>query len=236
VSTACQKQFTITVNSAIPTVDAYWTLDEAVGDKIDKVQSVHIFDVDNDGVPALFNNGLARNTPHNANIQTNSDARIKFAGTGFSVFGWFKINATQGDGSTGPRLWYNIGAGRQIRMEYGNTFVSGNMHFDYNDSNGLFNDLYFTVTLHAWHFLHMFYDHTVQKVGWSIDNGTETLDGTGIFFSNTNPFGDLGSDGPANFTFDTTLDETGLKLSRKLTAGEVAYLYNNGAGRTWPLT
>lgn len=236
----CDNTFTmVTVNPVTLTVDAYWTLNEAVaGPRIDSVSALPLADnsFSTPGVPALFSDGIPMIwNLYNGDFATANTPDLSFVvTTGFSVFGWFKINTECNDGSFGPRMFLTLD-GDILEIEFGNTFGGQKNVFLtwFSDTdNGTINTA--GVTVGAWHFFHAFYDATLQKVGISLDNGANTYDGTAVIYSNSinGLFQIFGSTGT---NLNMIFDEIGIKTGGLLTPAQVAYLYNGGAGRTWPL-
>lgn len=95
-----------------------------------------------------------------------------------------------------------------------------------------------TVPVGAWLFVHLFYNATTKEAGYSFDNGAETIFGTGLetgagFNTYLLDFSVIKT--IASTTADVLVDEVLLITGQTLTAAQVAYLYNSGAGRTWPI-
>ena len=167
---------------------------------------------------------------------------------GWSVFGWFKVLHWADDlpfntgWSTAPNLtisneiiisWDPLGNGG-----FGANGPANSVQFSTQDNNfNVFQPTNFVPTIGQWYFFHFFFDGT--HVGYSINNGAPVLDLSGVAVFSPEASGDFSiSQRWAKLDTATTsliIDEVGLKLSRMLTPTEVTYLYNGGAGRTWPL-
>lgn len=236
---ACSKQYHLTVNSGLnPT--AYYTLDSAelvTGDLIDSVAGLHMFKqagVASPNVPALISNGLQRTLLLNTAYTTGLVAALAYPNTGgWSEFGWFKINS-QGPVNVGSELVMSVGNG-SIFIDVGSTNNPQNVEVSWTDAAFQSVQTYIPMTLGVWHFFHLYYDPVAHQVGISFDNGAPTLTGVGVSFT-PNAANVWDFFGPLVFAgADVTWDEIGLKLDRKLTSAEQTYLYNAGAGRTWPL-
>lgn len=237
---ACSKDYTITINPAGPPVEAYWTLNETTGDRVDSVNGLHLFLVGfpvSDGVPALISNGLLTTDVFNGDYDTFNSSQLRLqSNTGFSSFGWFKINGHAAV-ARGPLIAINFTGGQRLYLDLANSNNPGNVHIYWQDSLFNSNDLYTNVTEGAFHFFHAFYNPSTTRVGYSIDNGAQVLDAPGAIFASgaTGDYQLL----PANAAvapISVLIDEVGLRLDRMLTSAEVTFLYNSGAGRTWPLT
>jgi hypothetical protein len=255
MSIACQKALAITVNPAAPVVDAYWTFDEAAGNAVDKVHGIILTPANAPGTggqtlgraPALFSNGLnfffdagGSATPQifNGAFAGDNEVNLRNQGNGFSWTGWFKYISTTG-----------VAGGVSSSIGFTDVFIQDKGEIDFNaranapfwaytDALGVNNSVFFpNLTAGVWVFFHFFYDATIKRVGFSLNNAAPALSpdlnlsfpsslfGTYFMFGN----GLLGAS--TNIEFD----EFAFKLSRPFTAAEVTYLYNGGAGRTWPL-
>jgi len=252
MSVACQKQYSLTVQSAAPTVDAYWTFQESglATDRVDSVSGIHLvpkLNNANNATPGLFGNGLG--FPETSVIGP-SGFDTAFAvplgiqtANGWSIFGWFKVpHWDAGNWALVPSMelsgeiiisWDPLGNGG-----FGPNGPANSVQFSCLDNNvNVLQPVNFVPTVGAWTFFHFFFDGA--HVGYSINNGVPVFDLTTVGSFGAEPNGKLsifqnwvaGSTG----TIDVILDEVGFKLSRMLNAGEVTYLYNAGAGRTWPL-
>ena len=87
----------------------------------------------------------------------------------------------------------------------------------------------------TWNFVHLFFDG--DKVGISINNGPELTHDSGIPARATDRYdvevsGCYPGSGTVNYLL---LDEMAFNAQSRFTSVEVAYLYNGGAGRTWPI-
>lgn len=250
MSVSCEKSISIKVNSsAAPTVDFYWTLDEAgtAANRVDKVAALPLFPsgVGNviTGAPALFNNGLAFiESGAFSSFDSGTDPQLAIqSSNGFSFFGWFKVL----DWPVFP----SYAVEKQFRFHntlgpaIDNTMVwdSFNKHVEFTFNDNAFNTYNltdFVPVVGTWYFFHMFFDPVGTVVGYSINNGPLVIGAPGAAYAaNTNGIITLSQTwAVANSPTNSLLfDEFGVKLSRMLTAAEITYLYNGGAGRTWPL-
>lgn len=241
--TPCQKTFIQQVRG-LTTVTAYWTLDQATLNafQLDSVGTAHLqprSGVAGPGIAAKFSNGVQMNDAVNSGGNGGydvSDPEFDYtAGQSFSFWGWFKIlSAGIVPGFYGPYLTFYCFAFQQLMIELANTNFSGNLHI--YDPRGP-NDDYLTVSLNDWHFFHLFVDGSISRVGYSIDNGAEVL------MTNLTSWQTSAGNG---FILDCSAlggnpvsaiwDEIGVVMANKLTSSQVTYLYNSGAGRTWPIT
>lgn len=235
-SITCTKTWTISIGT---TASAYWTLDEP-DPSVDRLDSsgggstLFAGGVTNAGVPALIANGVYfEGTAPGRGYATFGATPLDYAaGNGLSLWGWFNLaSAGPSDAISGPSVDYNgfaqfsilIGVGSNsdpqpvtIKTGSDQVFIAG-------------------VSLGAWHFFHLFYDPISQKLGYSLDNGAETLLPTVVVPGSTTGTVTLGQhfNAPGG---SVVFDEIGIVVTQKLTAAQVAYLYNAGAGRTWPIS
>lgn len=238
MNTICAKPLTITISSVAPlTPTGYWTLNEAGGgftDRVDSVSGIHLVPtgVTDVGAPALFSNGVHFSGAFGGQgMQTGGIAALAHtAGTGYSFFGWFKLNAMGNGVPRAPYMAYNNANG-QFLIEIGNNANPNRVHVENNDDS---TDV--TVTLGVWHFFHCFLDPVSNQTGFSLDNGANTMLPTpqpnaasafgGLYLQTQWNSPDVG---------DMLFDEIGISCSAMLTPAQITYLYNGGAGRTWPL-
>lgn len=252
MSVACQKQYTLTVKTPL-VVDAYWTMEEAgIGvNKVDKVNGVALtpqvaagFDSTGyNGGPGFIGNGLQSLESGSGNRLWNNPASPFLAITGnlgWSICMWIQVLNWDEFSSNLDILWLN-GVSQSIEI-HKHPFVTG---FDFlisdNAGHPFLSPANFNPVLGVWYFLHVFYDPVLTQVGYQVNLGAAVLDPTvGVAFGQPQPGqlritqnwqNSLGGPG----TVATIIDEVAMKLSRILTPSEVAYLYNGGAGRTWPL-
>lgn len=239
--TVCAKNFTLTLGSGL-TVTAYYTLDSSdviTGDLIDSVAGLHMVKqpgLQSPNVPALISNGLQRSDSFNSAYTTGNVAALAYPDTGgWSVFGWFNldVNVVPVVG-VGAELVLGVGNG-SIFIDVGNAANPQPVEVSWTDANFQSVQTYFNVSLHQWHFFHLYYDPVSQKLGISLDNAAPTLTGVGVAFT-PDVIGVWDFFGPTvSVGLNTIWDEIGLKLDRKLTSAEQTFLWNNGNGRTFPL-
>lgn len=236
---ACTKNYSIVVNPGL-NLTAYYTLDSSqpvTGDLIDSVAGLHMFKqagAASPNVPALISNGLQRTLALSTTYTTGQVAPLHYPNTGgWSLFGWFKINSN-GPVNVGSEITVGVGNG-SLFLDLGNTTNPQNLEVSWTDAGFQSVQTYLPISVGAWHFFHLYYDPVAQQVGISFDNGAPTLTGVGVSFT-VAATGLLNFFGPAAGSgVDAIWDEIGIKFDRKLTSAEQTYLYNSGAGRTWPL-
>lgn len=236
---ACVKTFIQQVKA--PTnITAYWTMNEAT-DNTNLADSVGGCDMHagggttKGGVAAKYSLGqefsFSRlNTGFDGTLGSNLDYTT---GNSFGFWGWFKIIDVGGisSGLYGAFLSYYMSGGQQLLIEIGNSDNPANVHV-----MGASNDVYFNVTLGAWHFFYVFFDNALGKVGYSIDGAAAVMLANPETWPSQAGCVMLLEAGSIQANTDVIWDEVGIVVDRKLTAAQIAYLYNSGTGRTWPIS
>lgn len=249
MSVACQKQYTLTVQTPIP-VDAYWTMEEIglATNRVDKVHSVALIPNAQTGIDAStgkIGNGLGFyergdtlgsifTTPNTTNLSITNNL-------GWSCCMWINV-LTADSFSSGQQITWSDGFLQSFQIHGTNFLGNYRVDFQIGDANGnfFFPPNWFPV-LGVWNFLHVFYDPVSQTVGWSINLGAPNVAvGPIPFFGEPNAahfdIRDNFQNAPGGpGTLAVVIDEVAMKLTRIFTATELSSLYNGGAGRTWPL-
>lgn len=246
---SCSKEYTLTVDSSL-IVAAYWAFSESgdSADRVDSVASVHL--IPNvtpsafNSAPGKFANGFGFEENGSGDFQNfnpivgEPTLRIQ-SSNGWSVFLWFKINSWGLFWATEPLIDFTqIGSPAELRIQT-DSFAAHQLDiFGSDDLHNSFSPTPFSPTLATWYFLHVFFDPILGQVGYSINNGAAVMDVTPMVFGaraagNLQLFEAWGAGTTGNI--DVVIDEMGFKLDRNLTPAEVSFLYNSGAGRTWPL-
>jgi hypothetical protein len=243
------KQNKVCPKASKPTLDAYWTLDESgtSNNRVDKIHSIALLPsgVLNimTGAPALFNNGVSfPEAGVISSFDSGAAPGLKIqTSNGWSIFGWFKILEwpTFPSYSVEKKLRFQaLTAHMDIQMVWDSSTQKVTFFFEDNTTAD-FTPADFTPAVGTWYFFHLFFDPVTAKCGYSMNNGAEVLSLGGAVFASTTS-GELSLSQnwalPDTVRVALLVDEMGVKLSSKLTSVEVTYLYNGGAGRTWPLT
>lgn len=235
MSTLCSKQWTITI-SAPSNITAYWTLNESTGstNRLDSTggnSTLIPTGVTAPGVPALISNGVQFTGVFGGNsysTQALAPAISYVAGNSLSFWGWFKINSLGNIAGNGTLVAYDSFQ-CSIFLAAGSLTDPQPMAI-----SSTLGTVYVPVSLGAWHFFHLFYDHSILQFGYSLDNGPEVLlPGT---IDPVSSGGDFELRQGFVLNGDVIFDEVGLLTTSKLTPAQVTYLYNGGAGRTWPIS
>lgn len=220
-------------------VTAYWTLDQATLNA-SQLDSVGVHDLVatslpiGPGVPAKFSNGVQFDAVNCFGGYFAASGFDYVATQSFSYWFWVKINAADSlaSGVNSTYVSFSPNASSALSIDFGNADNPGVVWVEDRD-----NDVYFNISIGAWHFFHVFFDANILNSGYSIDGGTEVLlpnPTTQANNAHTDVFLAAGSLGGS--LISVIFDELGLVVGNKLTLAQVSYLYNGGTGRTWPIT
>ncbi len=263
MSVSCTKDYQVTIIGLNP--DLYWTLDEAAGNRIDKVHSVALVPGGGGVItaqPALFSNGLgfAEKGAGNSNLAVTGTTLMGIqSANGWSWCFWFKVNdwapPVPAPWNQSPTLLWAGGATFAITVIWDPVETAlpcqtgafpNTVGFSFSDNNlNLYCGPPLAVALGVWNFAHLFYDPVAAQVGYQINNFAPIY--SPIFGGPPTPPLFTGPPHNSNLIFSqnwalagTTnipviVDEMLFKLSRILTPAEITYLWNGGAGRTWPV-
>lgn len=219
----CSKDFVLTVVAA-GTPQSYWTLqgpvaandDEYTGDLL----AYNNFGATITTVAGKVNNALSVQSGF-ATVQQQGPT-LAYGGEGWSLAFWF-----QWDGTSGGLVyqWDTTGSGQFFNWDAGGT---GAVQFavqgvDLNANVG-------AISTGVWHFVVFTYTHAGAL--------RYSLDGAALASLGTPPTAIVTTD-PLSYALwgneNYLLDETA-SFPFPLTAAQIAYLWNGGTGRTWPIT
>lgn len=235
MSLACYKQYTVNVTVPI-TASAYWTLDEAAGsaDRADSVGTADLLPlgITAPGAAGLISLGVPFTAVFGGKGYSATNAALgHVAGDSYSLWGWFKLDELgNGDGTGAPGVRIGHDFNRFIYIALGESIDPDPIKIEtWNDT------VYLPATLGAWTFFHLFYLVTLQQFGYSINAGFETVLPTAVVYGNYATGALTLEQRWTSFpNGSVTLDEIGFSKNHKLTSAEVNFLYNGGAGRTYP--
>lgn len=215
---------------------AYWKLDEASGNRADSVGANTL--TDNNTVTSTTGKvGSAADfeVDNSESLSISDNAVLSMGNIDFTLAGWVML-----DTKTAIRAviakYTTVGNQREYMVRYESAtdrFVF-RVSADGVNNTAVSADNLGSPSTDAWYFIVAWHDAAADTINIQVNNGaanstahaTGVLDGTSVFY--------LGSREGTDF-FDGLIDETGL-WKRALTAAERAYLYNGGAGRTYPFT
>ena len=208
---------------------AYWTLDEVSGVRYDV--SGNGFDLTENGTIGS-STGIISNAASFVgswyNYLTNSSFEIT-AGSDFTVCGWINLNSAGFQEIIGE--WYGGYAGNFV-ITYGEN-SNDSLGFRVITSNGD-RYVYVETPINEWVFFAMRWKNGVKleakinNSAWHVlaDNGTlNGKDWTTFMIGAGESYG--------YYATNALVDEVGV-WNRRLNEGEISYLYNSGAGRTYP--
>ena len=261
---SASKSFTLLV-VAKSVIEAYWKMDEAGINvqRLDSINGTPL-NPWTDGVafasqPGLYGNCVypVRTAPQlNTGCSYLANATDDFnyiafytllsqtgSGVGLSLVFWIKLLSAEGVPNYGIRFCtanyiYLLFASR---LSFSPTPPYLSLDYGYLDGSNVFVsktwvlDGLISLPFDTWNFVHLFFDG--DKVGISINNGPELTHDSGIPARATDRYdvevsGCYPGSGTVNYLL---LDEMAFNAQSRFTSVEVAYLYNGGAGRTWPI-
>lgn len=253
MSTKCTKDYAITVTAPAARY-YYWTLDESgYGNRVDSVAGLTLTPAPHIGggyvsltsAAGKFSNAVRFENivPIPGDLQQAVGpsvgpylSQLAHDGNGFSLCFWIKINVL------GDRVGYVLYFSQIQRGDISLMFSMYGMWVRCLDNDGINSeDVPIVLSTGIWYFVHLFHDATLSKMGFSVNNGAETYASftptISSAVSGMVSLYQLGTWGGTGIgPNDYLVDETIVRLDSKFTAAQLAYLYNGGAGRTWPLT
>lgn len=256
MSVACQKRYTLTVQTPI-TVSAYWAFEETTVQYVDKVAGYTLqpagfaWTGTLDTVTGKILKG-ARLQEQNGpvNMQQLSLPAIPpgFPRTalefltssiqGWSVFYWINYSETIGNQPSIIIQNYNSGIhlnGFNFSVDTIDDTQLEVALFVFDGLGGTPSAIGFGGTLNAWNFVVGSWDKATQKISIWI-NAVLVAQFIGAAAPiNDCWFHNIGMSFGSSAADFSIIDEMGVSSGPGLTQAQVNYLYNAGAGRTWPL-
>jgi len=254
MSLACSRPFSLTIASLVtpPVPYFWWPMEEASGDRVDVIHGLHFVPVGAfSNIAGKVGNALyyvQSSVSHSIATQANNSLRI--TSLGFSMVFWvnFKVFPVWfgGDDSGAPSLrlfLINLPSAFTTQLRFGSPEPGSS----WLGGAGGALDVAPVPLVDTWYFVHWFMGSDLRP-GYQINNGAETLmdpitisgDSSGGAFLrytiDTNPALDPDTGDPDAVAEEIIIDEVAFFPSHKLTAAELLYLYNSGAGRTYPFT
>jgi len=234
MSIACQKNFSITVNSSIPTPSAYWKLDEATGTRADSIGSngLLVGGTETGDAPGLIGNALFTGGILDTLFYTtpSGNSLHYIPGTGLTFVLWIKFLVPQqppGNAHSALEM-----AAWDLDFRFDITNISAAFKFSPAVGPDVVATLPFAFATNTWYFIVGQYDPISQKTQVSVNNGAFTVSPTSA--------SDAGTTIPSQTWIvrigfpDTLIDETGVWLGSVLNSSQLTDLYNSGAGKTYP--
>lgn len=253
---ACTKDFQIVIAPApvpAPTPSKWWKLEESLTfNRVDQVDG-SLFDFFAETAPGFISNtggrvgnGLLFNVVDptgNATVAmaTNSTPGVFNKDIGWTMTFWVRWSAIEANNwlrfpsmYTGPSGWF------QGMILYNGVLSAGiGADLQYSLPTDAVVSQAFNPVLGDWYFFRLVYNGATGKMGVSINDGPLNYSATTYFFAAAitvtsimfacNPY--FGGFAAADVV---TIDEFGIFWNKILTDDETAYLYNSGAGRTYP--
>lgn len=212
----------------------YWKLDEASGTRNDSgPYGLHLTDNNACGSAAgKIANGATFVTASSQYLSHADDTRLRTGYVDWTLGTWVKFNSLTARQAVAGK--YSTLLGQEYLIEW--YAASSAIRFLSRGSAYITSAV--TITAGTWYFILAWIDQGAATANLQINGGTvETFSispGTNEPLTGTSEFriGAQQSGGLQSYA-DATIDETGL-WGCKFDAGQRSYLYNGGAGRTWP--
>lgn len=221
-------------------LESYWKLDATSGStRTDSVGS-NTLTVTGDGT--AYAAGIVGNSgqwPDVTDMQHTDNASLSTGDIDFTFVAWFYMDQAVTDGQArmivGKRsssdFEYEIGldnpAGAPPTSAYFTKRTTGNAETTVTSSA--------TFSLNQWYFIVAWHDAVNDQLGIQINSGSPTtVSSSGGVKDSTLTF-HIGNRDTANSTYEGRIDEVGF-WKRVLTSTERGWLYNAGAGCTYPFT
>jgi len=226
-------------NSILDRLVSYWAMEQTSGNRTDSNLAVTL--VDNNTV--TYGAGIIRNGAQFASANSEYLSTVS-ADTALFSFG---------DADYTLAFWVNLdslGASQNVLSKYSSDtvrdyfiqYVTGSDFFRFIVYDGATNTIGLVasaagVSTGTWYFVVAYHDATNNLVGISVNGAAPTTAATtGTAASTASLFYAGGRQGGAALQYmDGRADEVGV-WRRVLTNAEIAYLYNNGKGKTYPLS
>lgn len=246
----CSKALSLTIESASVMPLNWWKFEEAAGDRIDSLAGVAMAPfggVSQNAGLILFGMGVdpaAAFTVAGVTSSAGGLAGLRYQGNGIEVIGWVRIDSQVGtDGVIDIRYETDTDPGfpgtlvTMMRIVY--SAAIGNFQLQAQTGNppgfAIINSTGPAPAVGDWSMFRMYFDPVTGKFGLQINNGTIdesvlsytlaacTIGRLTVAASWNNPGEEI----------VVTYDETGI-FQPNLDAAGVDYVFNGGAGRTFP--
>lgn len=221
---------------------SWWTLDETTGTRVDSHGSNNVIEADPVGYVAGKQGNAADFTgASDCHLYITNPTNLNTGANDWSVALWVNLDeytaalfdcllglsdtnfSSNNDG--GMHIGYR--GGTEDRFDVTIRVVSTR----YNCNASSFG----LPSLATWYFLYAYHDASANEIGISINDGTvdtATYTGTPNTKTANLSLGRLGHTGTVQYYLNGKLDEVAW-FNRTLTADEITWLYNSGAGRTY---
>lgn len=233
---SCTKSLTI----PSPVWAEYWTMDETSGDRIGKVVPTALAPT---VPPPTYDTGIQSNC---VKFRGADDALVSlsnfatdlfYVAGGFSMVAWVYVDSYAGSSNLLLAWTFTDGGANDLSfwLRIDDSGVT-NIRLD-SDIAGTVTQAFAKPAVGTWTLYHAYYDPTTLKIGLQINNGVPVeTDASGVTMvvpTIASVDFQRGST-VANPELEGRIDEVGLVVDRVLTKTQVDWLYNSGAGRTWP--
>ena len=226
-------------NSILDRLVSYWKMEETSGNRSDSNSAITLVD----GNTVTYNNGIIGNgaqftLANSEYFSTTSTGLVDFGDSNYTIACWVYLDSKPaGPNSMLIATKYQSDTVRDFLIQY----VGSDQDFRFIVYDGststigiVSNDV--VADIGKWYFLVVYHDATNNLVGISVNGlAPTTAATTGTAGLTASLFYVGNREGAAPFPWDGKIDEMGV-WRRVLTPTEINYLYNNGRGKTYPLS
>ena len=236
---SCERQFTMTEAAGSgPDFSAYWAMEEASGDRVDSVGNVEnnliLIGPETGNTTGRVGNGLPSSKLGTRFVTIGSSLVFNESNEGMAFAFWFN----QASGSGSWVRFYLIAWELVFMIDVRSNLVYAELQGLTINSLAQINAPGSQWNVGDWHFVVANFPTSTRKTKICIDGGAwvESADAADIAGAETSGPNMEGPDyiggGPLQ---SLVLDEIGFVQDKIITDDQVAYLYNSGNGRTWPI-
>jgi hypothetical protein len=223
-------------SSLIESLESYWTLDEASGDRNDSVGTNHLTESDTGTIAGKIGNATTFVGTNVSGLTIADNASLSTGDIDFTLAAWVKIN-TKAAANYSNILVSKLTDGTHREYVLGYEKNANRFFFYIANAAGTVSGKVYADTLGAvsdgvWYYIIAWHNQTANKVCIVInDQATPDETATSDVPANTTAAFYIGRYGiaPNSSNGDHTIDEVGF-WKRLLTSDEMLSLYNSGAG------
>jgi len=219
---------------------SYWAMEQTSGNRTDSNLATTL--IDNNSV--TYGSGIIRNGAQFAlassqylSTVTDDTALFSFGDTDYTIAAWVNLDSIATSQTIVSK--YSSDTVRDYFLQYATSASDFFRFIVYDGTTTTIGTVSSAAGINtgSWYFVVAYHDATNNLVGISINGATPTTAATtGTAASTASLFYAGGRQGGAALQYmDGRTDEVGV-WRRVLSNAEIAYLYNNGKGKTYPLS
>jgi len=227
-------------NSILDRLVSYWAMEQTSGNRTDSNLAVTL--VDNNTVTSgngIIRNGAQFTLANSEYLSTVTDDTVlfSFGDTDYTIAAWVNLDTIATSQNIVSK--YSSDTVRDYFLQYATSASDFFRFIVYDGGTTAIGSVSSAagISTGVWYFIVAYHDATNNLVGISINGATPTTAATtGTAASTASLFYAGGRQGGAALQYmNGRADEVGV-WRRVLSNAEIAYLYNNGKGKTYPLS